>query len=1026
LETAKVLDLLVESLWRGGKVKEPESRQLAARVVAIKEKNLGPDHPEVAKSLRNFGVLMNLSGEYTQAKQLAERALRIRENALGPDHPDVAMSLRDLGDILDRTGDFAAARPLLERALEIQEKVLGHNDPELALTLTHLGVVRWRAGNYPEAKALLERARTISEKTLGPDHPETASALGNLANLYSDSGDYTTARQLEEQVLAIREKALGPNHPSVAIAVFNLGISHALVGDQVGARALYERALAIDEKAYGPDHPYVAGDLAAIGSALNAMGDYRAAKPLFERALPILEKAMGPESYEVAEALDGLAAVLDHMGDPTKGQQLAQRSVALYEKLLGPEHPQVAHEICRLADLQLENGDFRGARALFGRALKIRETALGLDNPRTAATLSGLAQALAGSGEPGAALDAALRAEGIGREHLRLTARTLAERESLLYAAERTSGLDARTAGLGLALTLTVENPDIAPQSIPRVWDAIVRSRALVLDEMAERHHATAGLLDPDIARLDKQLGSARERLAHLVLRGPRGMPSDRYHTMLDKARQEKEQAERMLAEKSVAFREEQARSQVGLNEVVAALPAQGALLAFVRYGRHKLGQTPTGRTPEPTPSYAALVLRSGGAEPYAVALGDAEVIDALVSRWREQMTQEAMAPGHTSKRAETTYRTTAAELRRRVWDPVARYVGDSKRVFIVPDGALNLVNFAALPIGQTSYLIEKGPVIHYLSAERDLVVTPSEQKNQGLFALGGPAFDDTGLFASLARPQTGPAVAQAAQVAAPQVYRGNRSACGSFQSMRFDALPGSRRETDQIVGLWESATLGKTLAHPGSAALAPMPDVIYLKGSEASETAFKQRAPGHRVLHLATHGFFLGGRCASALHASDTPQEQSQSIAGENPLLLSGLVLAGANHRQAAGPEEDDGILTAEEIAAMDLEGVEWAVLSGCDTGVGEIQAGEGVFGLRRAFQIAGAHTVIMSLWPVEDTTARQWMTTLYRQRFVRGLSTADSVREASLTVLRQRRAKQQSTHPFYWGSFVAAGDWR
>jgi CHAT domain-containing protein len=141
---------------------------------------------------------------------------------------------------------------------------------------------------------------------------------------------------------------------------------------------------------------------------------------------------------------------------------------------------------------------------------------------------------------------------------------------------------------------------------------------------------------------------------------------------------------------------------------------------------------------------------------------------------------------------------------------------------------------------------------------------------------------------------------------------------------------------------------------------------------------------------------------------------------------VLSGLVFAGANHRDAAGPDEEDGILTAEEIAALDLSSVEWAVLSACDTGVGEVMAGEGVFGLRRAFQIAGARTLIMSLWPVDDEVTRAWMRELYTNRFVKGMSTVDSVQQASLALLKQRRAKGLSTHPFYWAGFIASGDWR
>jgi len=160
------------------------------------------------------------------------------------------------------------------------------------------------------------------------------------------------------------------------------------------------------------------------------------------------------------------------------------------------------------------------------------------------------------------------------------------------------------------------------------------------------------------------------------------------------------------------------------------------------------------------------------------------------------------------------------------------------------------------------------------------------------------------------------------------------------------------------------------------------------------------------------------------------TPNALSQRAAppspAVNPLLLSGLALAGANRRAKATADEEDGILTAEEVASLDLSGVEWAVLSACDTGLGEIKAGEGVFGLRRAFQIAGAHTVIMSLWSVEDRAAMTWMRALYEGRLARKLDTATAVREASLSVLKDRRARGLSTHPFYWAGFVASGDWR
>ena len=202
------------------------------------------------------------------------------------------------------------------------------------------------------------------------------------------------------------------------------------------------------------------------------------------------------------------------------------------------------------------------------------------------------------------------------------------------------------------------------------------------------------------------------------------------------------------------------------------------------------------------------------------------------------------------------------------------------------------------------------------------------------------------------------------------------------------------------------------------------------LVGADANEASFKEQAPGKRFLHMATHGFFVGGRCPSSpVRSGETLSEagfDSMSLGGENPLLLTGLALAGANHREEAKEEEEDGILTAEEVAAMDLTGVEWAVLSACDTGVGKYEAGEGLFGLRRAFKVAGARTLITSLWPVEDKATRAWMRALYDARFAKGMGTVQAVRTASLEVLIDRRRQGKSTHPFYWGGFVSSGDWR
>jgi CHAT domain-containing protein len=496
-------------------------------------------------------------------------------------------------------------------------------------------------------------------------------------------------------------------------------------------------------------------------------------------------------------------------------------------------------------------------------------------------------------------------------------------------------------------------------------------------------------------------------------------MSTVQYGAALEDARRDSEVAESALAERSEEFRAQRRRAQIGVAEVMKSLPADAALVSFVRYERtvfRDAGAMPLrerARTSSrPTSSYLAFVVRHN--QPAVVVpVGSVRIIDTLVSQWRTDLAAEGMAPAQLpSGGSVRSSRGSGAVLRRRVWDRLATHLGDARRVFIVPDGTLSLLPFAALPVGQRSYLLETGPAVHYLSAERDLVPSSETSAELGLLALGGASFDDPTLFAASAKP----AIAAKAGSGQAATLRGALQICGDLRSVTFPPLNGTTQEVRDLSVLWRNG------AKPESGA------ARVLVGRDASEAMFKREAHRYRVLHLATHGFFLSDACSPTA----TGTRGVGRLVGtrptnvENPLLLSGIALAGANRRVLASPDEDDGILTAEEVASLNLQGVEWAVLSACDTGVGEIKAGEGVLGLRRAFQVAGARTVIMSLWSVEDQSTRVWMRALYDGRIRRNLDTAAAVHEASLAVLHARRAKGQNTSPFYWAAFVAAGDWR
>jgi CHAT domain-containing protein len=428
--------------------------------------------------------------------------------------------------------------------------------------------------------------------------------------------------------------------------------------------------------------------------------------------------------------------------------------------------------------------------------------------------------------------------------------------------------------------------------------------------------------------------------------------------------------------------------------------------VSYVRYG-HSVGASDAGPGgisggkhggPRREDRYAAFVLAAGGA-PRFVPIGPARMVDSLARSWRRS------AAG-TSRSDEVACLRAGRMLRRLVWDPVAPRATAGAMAFVVPDGALNLVNIAALPGRAGHYVVESGPLIHYFFAEREIVEPgPPPTGNERLLAVGGVDFDHPA-----ALPPAVPA--GEALAAASDAYRGATSRCKDFGALTFAGLPGTKSEAEAVAGLW--AARGGSRTADGRTT-----EPIVLTRREASEGAVKRLAPSCTMLHLATHGFFLDAGCSSATGASAAAEI-------EDPLVRAGLVLAGANLRAAHGGADEDGILTAEEIAALDLSRTRWVALSACETGLGEMVQGEGVFGLRRAFSMAGARTLITSLWRVKDEPARAWMQELYTARFIEGRPTAEAVRDAERRVLKARRLRGESTHPAYWGGFVASGDWR
>lgn len=967
---------------------------LYQRALAIREKTLGAEHPGIAAPLNNLALLYHVKGDYARAEPLYRRALGIREKALGAEHPDLATSLANLGGLYDSTGDYARAEPLYKRALAIYEKALGAEHPQVATTLDNIAGIYRTRGDYASAEPLYQRARAIYEKRLGAEHPAVATSLNNLAALYYDRGDYGRSELLHQRALAIREKTLGAEHPEVAASLGNLALIYETKGDYARAETLYQRALAGKEKTLGAEHPEVALTLNNLALLYQVKGDDARAEPLYRRALAIREKVLGAEHQDVALSLQSLAVMYHTKGDYARAEPLYKRALAINEKALGAEHPEFAQVLYNFAGMYHDKGDYTSAELLQQRALAIREKALGTAHPAVASSLHTAAALYEARGDYERAMAGLTRAADIREQNIALILSTGSEKQKQLY-------LDTISGETDGIVSFNVKAARKNTQATRLALNTILRRKGRALDAMTDQIAALRRRAAPEDQKLLDELTRSRAALANLQLGSTSSKltPAER-QAQLAALTEEIEQREAVISRRSAEFRA--AAQPITLSNVQAALPADAALVEVVSY--RPVDPKAQQGAKFGAARYLAYVARREG-EPQFVELGDAATIDRSVERLRVALRDaKAAARGDAGASKEA-----ARALDEQVMRPVRALLGATRRIFLSPDGALNLIPYASLVDERGKYLVEDY-TLTYLTSGRDLLrLGTTGESRQPPLVLANPLFDDTG--ASDGKTETLDATARR-DVAFDDV---------DFSKIRYVPLPGTAEEAKALGSLLPGARL--------------------LSTRDATEAALKQlQAP--RVLHVATHGFFLKDE-ASANGTRGLGLGAPGDVRGKNLLLRSGLILAGVNQRQSGANE--DGVLTAAEAAGLDLWGTKLVVLSACETGLGDVKNGAGVYGLRRALVLAGSESQVMSLWQVSDAATRDLMKAYYA-RLQAGEGRTDALRQVQLEMLRKGTVAQGGgsnerglldssapkgqaaanySHPYFWASFIQSGAW-
>jgi len=949
--------------------------------------------------------------EHPQASN-AER-LRLRIEALewnGEPKPELVAELR-------RALESGPADAGVQAQLEFTAALLAAQ-PQQALDLAL--AEHERAAKQPDALARDEALSAIADAHLALHHNDDATLAALSAataawhartgtharwheimlqiragSLQQRLGRYEEAAKFYQQAADVSAAGFGVD--SAARITADLQRSHQY--EDLGRyreeldlrRDLLQRA----RRALGEKNALTADAEASLGSVLAKLGDYAAGRPHYENAERILAQLPDVQWRTRAVILNNFANSLQESGDLKAALERQEKVLQLAGEHPGTERMR-AVVLANMGNTEFSMSLLDAAAAHFREAKELREKVDGATSPGAAYATEGLGSvALArqqyADAEGYFKHALALREPAYSAQHplldrsrfaIALTrwgqgdldgafdqAVTIARTEQGVLAhlatefveRQSVSYRDQLVPATALVVTLAMQRGDA--KSLATAWELTMRERGLIARNEARRIAAARAASDPALQSAWQEWRKANTAYAEAW--AGKGIDS----TTLDGLRANAEKTEQALWDR-LGNGGEDIASVPGVEQLAAALPPKAQLLAMTE-----------GLEPNPAQVFRtdngfnidwyAFDLHAGGSAQLH-RLGHADALSADARAWYSALRDPAGDRDELRRRGNV--------VRKELLEPL-QVSSDAHDVYVVPQGDLFRVNLAALPDGD-GYLVERGVNMHTLAHENDLLIPAGHNDKRKVLLAGAPDFP------------------------AAKAGAARRQVCARAPEQGFARLESAEHELDDLHQVFGDGDAGMT----------------DLRGAQATRERVMRALPEARVVHLATHGFSLDDTCAEAPARAITLESTAKPAMPMSTSALSGLAFSGA---KLGGGDSAVGVLSAADLVSLDLSHVDWVALSACDSGLGPIGRGEGVFGMRRALRLAGARTVVMSLWEVDDAATAQLMGALYKARFTDHEAVPEAMGDAMRAALAARREAKQSDHPYYWAAFVSEGGW-
>jgi CHAT domain-containing protein/Tfp pilus assembly protein PilF len=983
IEYATTLKNLGNLYKNQGKYKEAEALYLNA--AGIFRDSLTENNSDYINILNSLAGIYKNESRYVDAESKYIEVLNIRKNKSTISN-DYAGALINLGQLYKTESRFTEAEPLFEEALSVYKLNGGEKSQNYIITQIQLAGLYRNEGQYRKAEDLYIESQLVFKETLGENHPDYASLLNNIALLYNETGRYSEAENLYLKVLESTKATLGEKHPEYATSLNNLALLYKDMGQYEKAEPLYLQSMKIRKEVLGATHPEYGASLNNLASLYQSMGRYKQAEPLYHQALEISKKVFGEKHLEYASSLLNLAGLYENMGQYEKSEKLFTEALQTIKSGFGESHPDYAIALNNLALLQQKTKKYASAELLYKQDLDLTQKIFGANHPSYATGLSNLAGLYENMGRY-------TDSEKMYLQALQIRITMLGEKHpdyaALCYDLARVNTvlgkMDEAEKNWINALSnylyqINAYFPSMSEKEKEEFYltvkdkfeqfnsFAILRSRTnpSITGMMYNNQLATKALLFNASNKVrERIINSGNQQLIDLykswqtekeLLARMYSLPKDeikKKNINIDSLESKANQTEKNLSLQSELFKNTSEKQSYVWQEVQQKLKREEAAVEMIRFVKYKAD---SGGTYTDSIYYAGLIINSETKDqPAMILIKDGKNLETKYIKYYKNSIRFKIQDEHCYNE---------------FWKKLKEGLSGTKKIYFSPDGVYNQINLISLKDSQTGSFVADEIDVQIVTNTKDLISFSQPNFPSNKIVLFGNA----------------------------DFTFGNTAAAGKLSS-----LPGTETEVKGVDQIAKSKG---------------WPDKLYT-GKDATEENLKMISDV-RVLHVATHGYFEKDV------ENQEGKEKEDLNPHDNPLLRSGLMLAGASitlekkmNIEATGLDtrNDDGILSAYEAMNLSLDKTELVVLSACETGLGDVKNGEGVYGLQRAFRVAGAKCLIISLWKVNDETTQKLMTAFYEEWMK-----SNNKREAFKTSQKVIRARFPD--PYYWAAFIMVGE--